>query len=165
MKVILATDLKNGISKDGKIPWNKPEDMKYFKNMTTKTVFPNKINSVIMGRKTWETLPNKILPKRINIVITRNKLKYFNFGSNLVYFVESLDEALKLSKENEKIENNWIIGGAEIYNEAFKTNKVTDIFLTIINEDYNCDKHVKIPNMKEESRKIINDLTFIHFKN
>ena len=70
--VILALDQNNGISKDGNIPWYLPNDLKYFKRLTSATNLQLKENAVIMGRKTCESLPDKFLPNRLNIVLTRN---------------------------------------------------------------------------------------------
>ena len=65
MKVhlIWAQDLNGGIGRDGKLPWYIPEDLKNFKKITTQSI-------VIMGRKTWDSLPLKPLPKRRNIVLS-----------------------------------------------------------------------------------------------
>ena len=66
MKLILATDVRGGIAYEGSLPFNCKEDMRFFKNNTSN-------NIVIMGRKTWETLPSKFgLMNRINIVLTSN---------------------------------------------------------------------------------------------
>ena len=58
----------------GSIPWRIPEDLKFFKQTTTFTKDEEKKNAVIMGRKTWESIPSKYrpLPSRLNIVLTRN---------------------------------------------------------------------------------------------
>ena len=54
--VILAVDSKNGIGKKNTLPWNFSDDLKFFKSMTSFSDFPNKINAVIMGRKTYQSL-------------------------------------------------------------------------------------------------------------
>ena len=76
--IVVAMDEQQGIGKGGKLPWHIPGDLKYFKNLTTKTKLPDKKNVVIMGRKTWESLPQNFRPlsKRINVVLTRNKIFY-----------------------------------------------------------------------------------------
>ena len=68
--LIVAADLDGGIGKENKLPWRLSADMNFFKNVT----IGNGNNAVIMGRKTWDSIPPKFrpLPKRVNIVITRN---------------------------------------------------------------------------------------------
>ena len=113
INVILISDINGGIAKNGKIPWKFKEDLKFFKNLTTynDTVGLFK-NSVIMGRKTYESLPCDFLPGRHNIVLTRQKLK----DKEHVFFKNNLFEAIHFGKQ---IGNNiWIIGGADIYQQA-----------------------------------------------
>ena len=71
--VIVAHDLNRGIGIDNKIPWHLPVDMAYFKKTTT-TATAGKKNAVIMGRKTWDSIPEKFrpLPDRINIVLSKS---------------------------------------------------------------------------------------------
>lgn len=61
--IIVAADINNGIGKNGKLPWNIPDDLRIFRTITTNS-------TVIMGRKTWESLPVKPLKNRHNIVIS-----------------------------------------------------------------------------------------------
>ena len=67
MRLILACDLKGGIGYQNKLPWHIPLDLSRFKSLTKNGV-------VVMGRKTWESLPKKPLPNRVNVVIS-NTLK------------------------------------------------------------------------------------------
>ena len=62
--IIVATTTEYGIGMDNKIPWNIPEEMRNFRKVTTDSV-SNKRNCIIMGRKTWESLPYKPLPNQI----------------------------------------------------------------------------------------------------
>lgn len=165
MKAIVAVDDLNGIAKNRRIPWHKSEDLKFFKKITTQTQLPNKINAIIMGRKTWESIPKRNLPNRINIVLTRDPTKYQRFQNENLLFVSSIKEAKNLINDISRIETTWIIGGAEIYNKVFKDNIVTDIFLTKVPGNFDCDKFIELPDMKEFNRSQIDDLTFIHFKN
>jgi dihydrofolate reductase len=102
--IILAIDSKNGLGKENALAWKLSGDMKYFKKTTVLTDNPDDINVVIMGRKTWESIPSKFrpLPGRINCVLTRNPphIPPSQGGGNqgCVYF-ESLDSCL------EEIEN------------------------------------------------------------
>ena len=105
---IIAAVAKNRvIGKDNQLLWHIPEDMKHFRELT-------RGKPVIMGRKTWESLPEKFrpLPGRQNIVVTRNKA-YVAEGALLA---GSLDEALKIA--DTAAAEVFIIGGAEIYQQA-----------------------------------------------
>lgn len=97
ISIIAAVSQNNIIGKDGKLPWNIPNDLQWFKSHTS-----NK--TIIMGRKTFESLP-KILPNRKHVVFSRNV--FYNPGG--VEVVHTVEQALKQD------ENLFIIGGAEIY--------------------------------------------------
>jgi len=104
--VLVAAVAKNGvIGNANALPWHLPEDLKHFKELTTG-------HSVIMGRKTWESLPERFrpLPGRHNIVVTRNPA-YAAPGATVVH---SLEEALKVGAGG----TVFVIGGAELYAHA-----------------------------------------------
>ena len=71
--IVVAADEAGGIGKDGEIQWRLPGDLKFLKNKTSSVSEEGMRNAVIMGRKTWETIPSKWqpLPKRLNVVVTR----------------------------------------------------------------------------------------------
>ena len=98
ISIIVAKSNNNVIGSNGSIPWNVPKDLKYFKELTEG-------NTVIMGRKTYESLPKdkKPLPNRINIVITRD----INFTANGCMVVGSLEEAiLKIDNTKRMLKNH-----------------------------------------------------------
>lgn len=66
--VVAATSTSFGIGKNGDLPWKIMEDLAFFKNLTSATLSPPKVNAVIMGRKTWQSIPKKFrpLPGRLN---------------------------------------------------------------------------------------------------
>lgn len=72
--IVVAACRNNGIGKDGKLPWSLPGDMAQFKRVTSQTVDQTKQNAVIMGRLTWNSIPDKFrpLPKRLNVILSRN---------------------------------------------------------------------------------------------
>lgn len=112
--VLIAAVAKNGvIGNANKLPWHLPEDLKHFKELTTG-------HAVIMGRKTWESLPERFrpLPGRRNIVITRNPA-YQAPGATVVH---SLAEALKVGAGG-TAEKLFVIGGAELYAHALPLAK------------------------------------------
>ena len=111
---LIVARARNGvIGKNNQLPWHLPEDLKHFKRTTLG-------KPVIMGRKTWESLP-KALPGRLNVVITR-QADYVAEGATVV---ASIDEALEVVKENE---HAFIMGGAEIYRQTM--NRVTVAHIT-----------------------------------
>src|SRR5262245_10605196 len=93
--IVVATDMNSGIGKDGQLPWNLPGDLRHFKDVTSRAKSPLKKNAVIMGRKTWEALPDKFrpLPGRVNLVLTHNKKLSFPPG---VLQADNIDSALML---------------------------------------------------------------------
>lgn len=118
MITILVAMSDNGvIGNKGKLPWQNSEDLKLFKKRTIGKI-------VIMGRKTWESLPKKPLPDRFNIVLTRqqpegewqdtNQVKGSIIPINTVWS-NNLPAALDLAVKDTEI---FIIGGAEIYKQS-----------------------------------------------
>ena len=105
ISAIVATDINNVIGKDNDIPWRLPADLKYFKRRTLN-------HHIIMGRKTFESI-GRPLPKRTNIIVTRNP---FYIASNCLV-TSSIQEALQIAKDNGE-EEVFIIGGGEIYRQS-----------------------------------------------
>ncbi len=119
--IIVAIAKMNAIGQNNNLLAYISKDLKRFKALTSR-------HTIIMGRKTFESLPNGALPNRRNIVITRNTELKFE-GAEVV---NSPEEAIELCKNDGEV---FIIGGATIY-EAFlpKTNK---LYLTLINQFFN----------------------------
>ena len=107
--LIAARSQNRVIGKNNDLPWHLPDDMKYFMQTT-------KGHHVIMGRKNYESLPEKFrpLPNRNNIVVTRQQ----NFLAPACTVVHSLEAGLELAATNKEPEV-FIIGGAEIYHQGF----------------------------------------------
>lgn len=113
VSLLVAHSLNNVIGKDGGIPWHIPSDLGRFKKLTMG-------KPVIMGRKTYESLPEKVrpLPGRLNIVLTRNKDLVKNQAfSEFVLYEPSLTKALKHC-EKAGWEEVFIIGGEKVYEKA-----------------------------------------------
>jgi dihydrofolate reductase len=107
---------RNGvIGKDGKLPWHIHEDLAHFKRVTLGS-------PVIMGRKTWDSLPPKFrpLPGRTNIVITRQA----DWSVPGVLRADSLDHAIALCGAAPHV---WVIGGAEIYRQAVDRAEIVEV--------------------------------------
>ena len=131
--LIAAVDKNYGIGENNTLPWNLPTDLKYY-NDTTRG---NGKNAVIMGRKTWESIPKKFqpLPKRVNIVITKNSNYALPEG---VEKAATLEESLVIV-ERHRPEAVFVIGGAQIFAEAIKHPDCQKIYLTEIDAEFDCD--------------------------
>lgn len=137
IKIIMACDLNNGIGFQNGLPWNRDyEDMKMFKKRTT----GKGNNAILMGYKTWESLPQtkRPLPERMNIVLTRKARSAFEHN---LCFLQSFDELKGLleSSESSVYDDMWIIGGKTIYEQAIHTLPVSEVLLTTFKQCYNCD--------------------------
>jgi len=152
-KIIIAAVAENDvIGKDGEIPWHIPEDLEHFKEKTTG-------HTVVMGRKTFESLPDsfKPLPNRQNIVLTRSDFSPENESVNIA---NSLEEAWKKS-ENERV---FIIGGAGVYKQCME--EADKMILTEIKEEYEGDTffpEYSKENWKEVEREKHEDFDFVEY--
>lgn len=137
-----------GIGWKGDLPWNPiKEDMQRFARTTTKAE-SGKINSVIMGRKTWESLPDKHRPlsNRLNIIIS-NTLN-INERDNVRTF-RSLDEAIRFTDEHSDIiDRNFVIGGEQLFQETVSNPRCDKLYLTEVLADYDAD--VFFPDISKE---------------
>jgi dihydrofolate reductase/thymidylate synthase len=140
-ELVVATDLDHGIGKNGNLPWPRnKEDMSYFKNKTTEGDY---VNFVIMGRKTWNSIPKKFrpLPGRRNIVLSRT----LEEDEEENYIVQrSMRELLKYcdkqrKKKDYKKSRYFVIGGAEIYKQFLDLEIVSKIWHTKFFDRYECD--------------------------
>ena len=111
LSLIVAVADNGVIGRDGELPWRLPDDMKHFRRVTLG-------KAVIMGRRTWESLPNGPLKRRLNVVVTRRD-GYLAEGA---VTAGSLDEAIEAAArgtlDGGPIEEAVIIGGASLYAEA-----------------------------------------------
>ena len=141
--IIVALDEQYGIGKDGGLPWHLSGDLKHFKEVTTHVIDPKKNNAVIMGRKTWESLPEKFrpLPQRLNIVLSRRA--DLSLSSDVLKF-QQLDEALTALSEaafRDSLENVFVIGGGEIFRLAVDHPQCRKLYITHIQKTYACDSY------------------------
>lgn len=135
--IIVAVDDEMGIGIDNTLPWRLKEDMKYFKNITTATIDIQKQNCVIMGRKTWESIPEKYRPldRRKNIILTKET----NYRASGALVCHDIIEALKES-QMPLIENIFVIGGGEIYKEFMLMSNLDKIYITRVHGDFKCNR-------------------------
>lgn len=133
---------RNGvIGRDGVLPWHLPEDLAHFKKVTLGA-------PVIMGRKTWESLPPRFrpLPGRRNIVVTRQA----GWSAPGAETADSLEEAIARC---ESAAHAWVIGGADIYRQAEPLAQVAEV--TELDADYEGDAHAPQlgPDWRELARE------------
>jgi dihydrofolate reductase len=134
--IIVAADQANGIGRAGDLPWKLPGDMAYYKR-TTSAAPEGKQNAVIMGRKTYESIPPKFRPLklRFNIVVTRNAA----FEAEGTARAASLDQALTLASERSDIAKIFVIGGGELYREALQHPACSEVLLTRVHARFDCN--------------------------
>lgn len=129
MKLILACDLNGGIGYQNKLPWKIVGDLPRFKRLTENSV-------VVMGRNTWESLPRKPLPNRVNVIISKT-LKF-------------LDEAIVLPNIGrlKEADDVWVIGGSELIKSVW--DYIHEIHLTIVLAEHTCDTYIDFVKLKDD---------------
>jgi dihydrofolate reductase len=168
LELIVACN-KNGVIGDkNSIPWYVPEDLMNFKKITSGEI-------IIMGRKTFESLPNGPLKNRINIVITNRYLEYENDNKNTNLIFTDMNHIADILKEYQDQNQNqnqnkkiFIIGGAEIYELFFDYCSI--IHLTIVHNEFNGDVFFPYDIDNFENKKLYeniykSDLLFSKNKN
>ena len=138
--IVVIIDENNGIGKDGDLLCHLPNDLKHFKQITTG-------QSIIMGRKTFESLPKGALPNRINIVITSDNKE--NYPGCIV--ARSVDEAILLSEEQEKV---YIVGGGKIYNSTL--HLANKLYLTRIHHIFD-EAETFFPEIDFDNWKLVEE--------
>ncbi len=144
--IVVAADLKDGIGKDQTLPWKLSGDMAYFKELTCSVTSPGMSNAVIMGRKTWESIPPKFRPLsgRLNIVLTRDAGFELPAG---VLKAGDFEEALSFC-QTPHVENIFVIGGGAIFAQSMHHAALNRLYLTDVHAVYPCDTF--LPPYKED---------------
>lgn len=122
--IIAAIGLNNALGKDNDLIWHLPADLKQFKKTTSG-------HPIVMGRKTFESI-GKPLPNRRNIIITRDN-NYRQIGCDTA---NSLQKALDLVSDQDKV---FIIGGAQIYQQAMEENLADELQITLVHDTFEAD--------------------------
>ena len=122
VSIIVAVAQNGTIGDKNSLLWHIKEDMRFFRTTTSG-------HAVIMGRKTFESLGSKPLPKRQNIVITRQDVEFEG-----ALTAHSLEEAIAMAAGDEEV---FIIGGAQIYAQALEC--ADRLYLTLVERDYEGD--------------------------
>mmetsp|Transcript_23387 Transcript_23387/g.36100 ORF Transcript_23387/g.36100 Transcript_23387/m.36100 type:complete len:231 (+) Transcript_23387:112-804(+) len=140
--VVAAASNSRGIGYAGQMPWRLPGDMKHFRQVTSSSSSVDidgdtKINAVIMGRKTWDSIPPKFRPLegRTNVVLTRSGSK--DDYPQDVLVASSLQEATAQLQEQQgkTLGTIYIIGGGQVYEECLKSGMVNRVVYTEVDSE------------------------------
>lgn len=141
ISIIAAKSRNNVIGKNNTLPWHLSADLKYFKSVTSG-------KTVIMGRKTWESLPSGALPNRTNIVVSRHDMNFTQ--PNCLHFY-NLNDAIAHTRSAG--EHAFIIGGGEIYKASLHLADelhITEVDVDIKNGD------VFFPEINKDEWELVN---------
>lgn len=154
--VIAAACRNNGIGYMNKLPWRLKDEIAYFDRMTTKSPDPAHKNIVIMGRKTWSSIPSKYRPlkDRTNVVLSRT-VSTIEDREAVDHIFSSLPDALEGVSQLRNKGQVWVIGGQSIYEEALRLPQCKRIYLTKIDKEFECDTF--FPEVDETIYKPTND--------
>ena len=141
-KIIACINQKKALGKDGKLLYHIGNDLTNFKRMTVGNV-------VIMGRKTFESLPNgEPLKDRINVIITANEDFGVDAKFDNVFIVKSIKDAVELCDALFDNAECFVIGGESIYRQFMDEGLVDEMRLTIVNDDSDGDAY--FPEFNED---------------
>tara|TARA_R110002074_G_scaffold340063_1_gene510535 strand:- start:269 stop:778 length:510 start_codon:yes stop_codon:yes gene_type:complete len=143
INIIVAFDNIMGIGKNNKLPWNIPNDLKYFSKLTR----GDGNNAIIMGRKTWDSFPIKPLIKRKNLILSKTLIIDKILNNTIVKSFENIDEVIKFCNDN-NYDTVWVIGGEKIYKQFINNYEtiIDNIYITYIKKSYDCDTFFPILN-------------------
>ena len=159
ISIVAAVADNYAIGKGNKLPWHLPADLKHFRELTTG-------HAVVMGKRTFESLPNGPLPNRRNVVLT----SVMSEGVNEGYFeADSLEDAFYLCEKEEKI---FIVGGAAVYRQSLEIAE--SLYITWVHHEFSADIYfpeVDFSKWEEVSRQDMPadeknpyPYSFVHYK-
>jgi dihydrofolate reductase len=159
VNVVLACCKNGGIGINNTLPWNIKDELEMFKIITNNS-------TIIMGYTTWSSLPKKPLINRTNVVLTRSKHKKEELLKKYdIIVINCIEEALTKYKN----EQCYYIGGASIYNYLIKNNLISNLYISIIHNEYKTDTKIdinKLHNLEHNivTRQVFEDFTHLHIK-
>tara|TARA_Y100000817_G_C16828028_1_gene532154 strand:+ start:193 stop:726 length:534 start_codon:yes stop_codon:yes gene_type:complete len=137
--LIVAICNGGGIGYKNKLPWHYKDDLKFFSKITK----GKGNNAIIMGRKTWDSLPIHPLPNRFNIILSKT-IQNVPTSDNIIY-LSCMDDVYKFC-ESKNFDACWIIGGKTIYDMYLNEPYIHKIYISEISKFYDCDTFFpKIP--------------------
>lgn len=141
-EIVVAADEEGGIGRDGELPWSLPGDLAYFRKLTT----GDGHNTVIMGRHTWESIPDRFrpLPGRRNVVLSHQRSYLLEAGAILA---ASLEEAVAAADPAGEV---YVIGGGAVYRMALARPECRRVHLTRVRGTFQCDTFFPAIEAREE---------------
>lgn len=148
INLIVAKSSNNVIGNNNELLWKIPNDLKYFKKVTTNSV-------VIMGRKTFESI-GKILPNRLNVIISKQSgdLKEIYKGCKNCLFFDNFNDMFLFINDQDFYKNIFVIGGGEVYKYFIENNLINKYYITEIKQEFEGDTYfpdVDLSNYKKET--------------
>lgn len=143
IKLIVAVDLDFGIGKNNDLMWHLPSDMRFFKETTLNQI-------VIMGRKNFESIPEKYRPltNRENVILTRQT----DFTAENCLVFNSIRDVILHFKPDRTGRDLFIIGGGEIYKEVLESDVIDEMLITHVNHSFEADTF--FPKIEEGKWKV-----------
>lgn len=159
ISIVAAVADNYAIGKGNKLPWHLPADLKHFRELTTG-------HAVVMGKRTFESLPNGPLPNRRNVVLT----SVMSEGVNEGYFeADSLEDAFYLCEKEEKV---FIVGGAAVYRQSLEIAE--SLYITWVHHEFSADIYFPEVDFSKWEEVARQDMTadeknpypysFVHYK-
>ena len=142
LALIVARDRNGAIGKNGTLPWSLPDDLQLFKKITLD-------KPIIMGRKTWESLPRKPLPGRQNVVLTR----HWNYAAPGARVYSNMNAALAAARamaEKAGVDEIFVIGGESLFEKAMPL--ADRLYITDVDADVDGDVFFSIDELDKFSQ-------------
>ena len=134
-KIIVAHCKNYGIGLNNDLPWRIPSDLKRFMRLT----LDGKKNAIVMGKKTWDSLPKKPLKGRDNLILSSTFEIDNNTSKGITKSFKSINDIHTFCLEKQ-YDSVWIIGGETVYHEYLNKNIISEIYITYIDKDFHCDR-------------------------
>ena len=158
MNIIVAMCKNRGIGYKNQLPWKLKNEMQYFKKLT----IGNGNNAVVMGKNTWLSLNDRPLKNRDNIILSNTMSSAIKHKDTYVLYNKEYSEPNILEWIGMfKYDKMWIIGGESIYNRFINTEHIDKIFLTEIDQEFECDTF--FPNIPSNF-KLLEESNTMHEK-
>lgn len=160
--LIVAVDIRNGISRNNVIPWRIKEDSNFFQDVTKRQYERNKMNALIMGKNTWKALPDEFrgLKDRVNVVVSSTmskiELDQDNVTKTPSYVVSNLEKAINLCNTELDLGKIFICGGTHIYEEAIVKHPIDELYITKIYHDFLCTNLFPLEIVMQNSSSYMN---------
>lgn len=159
MNIIVAMCKNRGIGYKNQLPWKLKNEMQYFKKLT----IGNGNNAVVMGKNTWLSLNDRPLKNRDNIILSNTMSSAITHEDTYVLYNKEYSEPNILEWSGMfKYDKMWIIGGESIYNRFINTEHIDKIFLTEIDQEFECDTF--FPHIPSNF-KLLEESNTMHEKN